>query len=126
MMHPAIPIMALVCLLAVGLQLLDLCNCMAPGVRVVLGLAFLLVAPGLGWVRSLRLGRRWVEGMLVIATSLALDSAVGLVLAYFPRTTPGSGLGLATLIALAGLAVWRISDRRRGWMPNRPRGVRDE
>jgi hypothetical protein len=71
-----------------------------PGPRTLAVTAFLVLAPGLGWVRLLRLEDIWHELALAIGLSLALDVLVVGVLEYW-----GDGDGDHALAVLIGITV---------------------
>ena len=86
----------------------------APGIRVVVLLAFLVLGPGLALVGLLDIPDGWRELSLVIGVSLALDLVVVGVLAYAGYDTAAHGLALLAGIAFAGAAVQFLRLRRRG------------
>ncbi len=86
----------------------------APGVRVVVLLAFLVLGPGLALVGLLDIPDGWRELSLVIGVSLALDLVVVGVLAYAGDGTAGDGLALLIGIAFTGAAVQFVRLRRSG------------
>jgi hypothetical protein len=86
----------------------------APGVRVVVLLAFLVLGPGLALVGLLGIPDGWRELSLVIGVSLALDVVVVGVLTYAGDSTAGDSLALLAGIAFAGAAVQFVRLRRRG------------
>jgi hypothetical protein len=89
----------LLCALGAGATL----GGIAPGVRVVALLLFLVFGPGVALVGLLRIGEGWRELTLVIGVSLAVDLMVVTVLAY--SGARGSGAALAALIGIAVVAA---------------------
>ena len=85
----------LLCALGAGATISGL----APGIRVVALLLFLIFGPGVALVGLLRIGEPWRELTLVIGVSLAVDLVVATVLAY--SGVRGSGAALAVLIGIA-------------------------
>jgi hypothetical protein len=96
-LRPAVVL--LLCALGAGATL----GGIAPGVRVVALLLFLLFGPGVALVGLLRIGEGWRELTLVIGVSLAVDLMVVTVLAY--SGARGSGAALAALIGIAVVAA---------------------
>jgi hypothetical protein len=83
-------------------------------IRVILAFWFLMVCPGLPWVRQLRLTSRLVEWPLIAAVSLALDTVVATAYAYAGVwSTPNC---LLTLIGVSyiGAVLLLIQGPRRG------------
>jgi hypothetical protein len=74
---------------------------------------FLLVCPGISLVAMLDLESAWTELTLAIATSLALDTLVAVVMVETRLWSPTAGvLGLGVL-TLLGAAVQLVAARRR-------------
>ncbi|SFP13074.1 hypothetical protein SAMN05660464_2152 [Geodermatophilus dictyosporus] len=86
----------------------------APGVRVVVLLAFLVLGPGLALVGLLDIPDGWRELALAIGVSLALDLVVVAVLAYVGDRTVGHGLLLLAGVTFVGAALQVVALRRRG------------
>ena len=71
--------------------------------RVTLVFAFMLVCPGMAYIRLLRLRDPLVELVLAVALSLALDTLVAMVLLYVGPWSPANGLLGLISISLIGL-----------------------
>ena len=82
-------------------------------VRVVGVLAFLLICPGMAWIRLLRLAEPLTEVMLAIALSVAIDVALPGVLVYAGGWSAGGALAAVFALTLAGAAVEAVRDGRR-------------
>jgi hypothetical protein len=74
-------------------------------VRVVAVLLFLLICPGMAWVRLLRLYEPVTEVMLSIALSVAIDAALPGALVYAAAWSTGAALAAVLALTLAGGAV---------------------
>lgn len=74
-----------------------------PGLRPFVVLPFLLLCPGLAWVKLLRLESRLAELTLAVALSLVLATAVAAGTLYAGAWSPR--LSLAVLLTLTLLAV---------------------
>ncbi len=78
--------------------------------RVGIVLWFLLICPGMAFVRLLRVADLATELMLAIGLSLALDALVAIGMLYGQLWSPSWGLaGLigASLVGVAAQLVWR-------------------
>jgi hypothetical protein len=71
-------------------------------VRTLLVAVFLLLGPGLGVVGLIGLEDAWQLLTLAFGLSLALDTAVALMLVYVIGWYPGAGLGVLLAISIAG------------------------
>lgn len=72
-------------------------------VRAVGVLAYIAVAPGLAWVRLIRLPDRLTQFVIGVALSFALGILVAQAMVYLQRWSPL--LGLCALVAIASLAA---------------------
>ncbi len=83
--------------------------------RIPVSVWFLLVIPGMAYVRLLTLKDPLSEWTLAVALSLALDALVSLTMIYIHRWSPDAGLRALMLISLVGAAVqaWRAIRARR-------------
>ncbi len=70
--------------------------------RPVITLWFLLVCPGMAFVRLLRLGDRFAEWSLSIALSLALAAIVAMQMVYTGLWSPQWGLAALVVVSLVG------------------------
>jgi uncharacterized membrane protein len=70
--------------------------------RTFLVAVFILLGPGLGLVGLLGIEDPWQLLTLAFGVSLALDTAVALLLVYVVGWYPGAGLGILLAIAIAG------------------------
>jgi hypothetical protein len=82
----------------------------APSVRVVALLLFMIFGPGLGLVGLLGIKDLWRELSLVIGVSLAVDLMVASALVYGGNRSSGAALALLIGIALVG-AVGQVVRR---------------
>ncbi len=73
-----------------------------PPLQTVVSLTFLLVGPGLAWVRCLRLGDRATEWTIAVVASLGIDVAVATTLLTTGLWTPTAALGTLVAITIAG------------------------
>lgn len=82
-------------------------------VRSVLVLGFLLLFPGLAWVRLLRLDDRLAELTLAVALSIAIDAAVPGALIYTGGWSVTNAfstvLGLTALATILDTVRWKGS-----------------
>jgi hypothetical protein len=74
-------------------------------VRVVAVLLFLLICPGMAWIRLLQLYEPVTEVMLAIALSIAIDAALPGVLVYAGAWSLAAALAAVLVLTLAGGAV---------------------
>ena len=82
-------------------------------VRTLLVAVFLLLGPGLGLVGLLGIEDPWQLLTLAFGVSVALDTAVALLLIYVVGWYPGMGLAVLLAISIAGaLAQLWMSARR--------------
>lgn len=79
-----------------------------PPFQGTVAIAFLLVGPGLAWVRLLRLGDRAAEWTIAVVASIAIDGAVATALLTTGLWTPARALGTIVVVTIAGsmLDVW--------------------
>lgn len=84
--------------------------------RAIVGLWFLLVCPGMAFVRLLRLKEGIAEWTLAIASSLAMDALVAGSMVYAGAWSPAGGMLVLVAASLAGalLQVKLPADDGRG------------
>jgi Peptidase family M23 len=70
--------------------------------RVLLVPAFLLVFPGMAWVRLLRIFERTMTVILAISLSIVVDTAVPGTLVYAGGWSAGAALAIVLAVTLAG------------------------
>jgi len=70
--------------------------------RTLFVAVFLLLGPGLGIVGLLGVEDPWELLALAFGLSIALDTAVALMLVYVVGWYPGAGLGILLAISIAG------------------------
>jgi hypothetical protein len=81
-------------------------------VQVILAFWFLLVCPGLPWVRLLRLKSRLIEWPLIVALSLALDTVVATTYAYTGWwSTPNCLLTLLAVTYVGAIVLLEAAQR---------------
>jgi len=76
-----------------------------PPLQGPVAITFLLVGPGLAWVRVLRLGDRAAEWTLAVVASLGIDVAVATTLLTTGLWTPARALGTVVMVTIAGSMV---------------------
>ena len=82
-----------------------------PTLRYTFTLWFLLVCPGMAYVRLLHIRDRVTEWTLAIGLSLAIDATVSIVMLYAGKWSPN--FALAALIAVtAGGVAFQLRDKR--------------
>jgi len=83
--------------------------------RALIAVWFLLVCPGMAFVRLLQLQDQASEWTIAIALSLALDAAVAIIMVYGGIWSPDSGLRALILISLVGalMQFWAAVRMRR-------------
>ncbi len=81
-------------------------------VRQVVVVSFLLVVPGLAWVRLLRLRDRTEVIMLAVATSVVIDACVSGALVYGGIWSADAALAIVLALSLAGGVVELTLDER--------------
>ena len=91
--------------------------------RVVLAFWFLLVCPGMAFVRLLWLSEPFSDWALAVALSLALDTAVGEVLLFAGAWSATSALAALAILSVGGAALQVGRSVRPGPGATRPRGV---
>lgn len=74
-------------------------------VRPVLTLAFLVVCPGLAFVRLLHVEKRWMEWSLAVALSISLDTVVATASLYGGVWSPNGILAVLLCLTLLGLIL---------------------
>ena len=80
--------------------------------RPPIALWFLLVCPGMAFVRLLRVRDGLTEWALAIALSLALDAIVAIVMLYTGAWAPRWGLVILIGLSVAGAALQVVALRR--------------
>jgi hypothetical protein len=94
-------------LITIALSILSLGGAVLAGepspLRLLLTLWFLLVCPGVAWIRLLRLGDQWVTLTIGVALSIALDIIVSGAMMYAGLWNPEGSL--VVLIGITGVAV---------------------
>lgn len=93
-----------IALSALGLEFAILVGEPSP-LRLLLTLWFLLVCPGIAWIRLLRLGDQWVTLTLGVALSIALDIIVSGAMMYAGLWNPEASLGLLIGITVVAVAL---------------------
>ena len=81
--------------------------------RSVLAVSYLLICPGMAWVRPLKIDDRLHRLTLAVALSIAINTLVGLLLLYTTLYSTGNALFAILLVALMGLVS--------GWVAARPK-----
>jgi uncharacterized membrane protein len=69
-------------------------------VRPVLVVPFLLICPGMALIRRFRLAEWWVELILAIAVSVAIDTLLATAMAYAGVWSPRLLLGVLVCLSL--------------------------
>ena len=86
-----------------------------PPLRPLLAFWFLLVCPGIAFVRLLQLEEPLSELTLAIALSIALDSIVAEIMAFSHHWSPLGALGVLVALSLVGVALQiRLARTREG------------
>src|SRR5215216_6304062 len=83
--------------------------------RLMSTLWFLLVCPGMAFVRLLRLDESYYEWTLAIALSISLDAIVACILLYTGLWSITLGLSIVIIISLLG-ALAQILGTRPTWI----------
>lgn len=73
--------------------------------RAIVALPFLLIGPGLAWVRLLRLDDPMTELALAVTVNLALEAIVATALLVTGLWSPGLALAMMVAITLAASAA---------------------
>lgn len=73
--------------------------------RALVVVPFLLVFPGLAWVRLLRLADKITMLMLAIALSVVIDTVVSGALVYAGARSPNTALAIVIALTLCGGVV---------------------
>jgi uncharacterized membrane protein len=81
--------------------------------RAIVALPFLLIGPGLAWVRLLRLDDPMTELALAVTVNLALEAIVATALLVTGLWSPGLALAMMVAITLAASAA-AFARRRNG------------
>ncbi|MDQ6614882.1 MAG: hypothetical protein M3083_09065 [Actinomycetota bacterium] len=87
--------------------------------RTFLALAFMLVCPGLPFVRLAGVRDPLLVSILTVALSAAVDTLVAEALLYTHDWSPGLGVAIVSTICLAGLGLDRFRCVGRGLGPDR-------
>lgn len=74
-----------------------------PSQRTWLVFAFLLLCPGMAFVRLLHTGDWIIKATLAVALSLALNAMVALLLLYFRAWSPLNGMMMILAISFLGV-----------------------
>ncbi len=77
-------------------------------VRSLVSIWFLFLCPGLAFVQLLRIGPTWVEIILAVAFSLALDGLVAGILVYAQQWSPHVALAILVSWSLLGVFLVQI------------------
>lgn len=80
--------------------------------RVVLVLWFLLVCPGMMFVRFFRLGEPALEWVLAIALSLVADTFVAGILLYSSRWSPSGAFAILLALTVGGALAQELGAMR--------------
>ena len=113
---------AIIAASAIGTVLANLAEANQP-LRAALAFWFLLVCPGMAFVRLLGLTEPLSEWALAVALSLALDTAVGEALLFAGAWSAATCLAALAALSLAGAAFQVGRSVRPGPGATRPRGV---
>ncbi len=97
---------------AIGVGLVVFGNVASP-IRPVIAFWFLLICPGMAFVRLLRIQDNSNELTLAVALSLAIDSVLAIVMVYARLWSPKWGLGILIGISVLGAALQVITANRR-------------
>jgi hypothetical protein len=81
--------------------------------RAPLVLGFMLIGPGLPFVRLLRLRDRAAELLFAVALSLSLEGLLATSLVYLQLWSPTRALLILSGVALLGLSLQIVLNRRR-------------
>lgn len=73
--------------------------------RVVIVLWFLLVCPGMAYIDLLEIKDKFTTWTLAVALSLALDTAVSLIVLYTNRWSAALIIGILAALTLSGIAL---------------------
>lgn len=77
----------------------------SPLLRSLVTFWYLLVCPGMAFIRLLKLKDSLTEWILAIVLSLALEMVLGLVMVYAHWWQPGWGLVFLILLSLSGVSL---------------------
>ena len=89
---------------AFGIALMMVGNIESP-IRPLLAFWFLLVCPGMAFVRLLRVDRRLTEWTLAIALSIAIDVIVTEIMVLGKLWSPTAGLMVIISISIVGIGL---------------------
>jgi hypothetical protein len=76
-----------------------------PPIQAMVAFWFLLVCPGMSFVRLLQIGDRLTELIVAIALSIALDTTVSETMVLTKRWSPEWGLFVLICMSAAGAAL---------------------
>lgn len=88
-----------------------------PPLQSAAAITFLLVGPGLAWVRLARLGDRMTEWTVAVVASLGIAVAVATALLTTGLWTPGRALGVIVGVTIIGSVADAGSVTIRPWAP---------
>lgn len=105
---------------SLGVGLVMFGNVISP-VRPVIALWFMLVCPGMAFVRLLRIKDPVDEFTLAVAFSLTIDSILATTMIYARIWSPKWGLGILIGISVIGvilqiIAAYQTAHRRTGYV----------
>src|SRR5262245_14909782 len=111
--YPSVAWPAVIVLSGLAAAAVTLVNVVEP-LRSILVFWFLLVCPGMAFVRLLRLGQPVAEWTLAVALSLAIDALVAGTMAFFKIWSPVGGLLVLVVLSLAVAIVQALLYVRDG------------
>jgi hypothetical protein len=76
-----------------------------PPIQAMVAFWFLLICPGMAFVRLLQIGDRLTELIVAIALSIALDTTVSETMVLTKRWSPDWGLFVLICMSVAGAAL---------------------
>jgi hypothetical protein len=80
--------------------------------RPILVFGFLLVCPGMAYIRLLHLHDRFTEFILAVALSLVIDTLVSEMLVLMKFWSPASSVLVIVILSIAGVALQLIGARQ--------------
>lgn len=86
------------------------------GLRPLFAMWFLLICPGMAFVRLLPIKETMEQWTLALALSLALDALVGAILVYAHLWSPNVALVILIAVSLVGVSLQIVPER---WLPLR-------
>jgi hypothetical protein len=84
-------------------------------VRPLMSFWFLVICPGMAFVRLLHISNLLIEITLAVALSFALDAILATVMVYAGMWSPEWGLAMLLVISLGGALVQLLTDCRRSF-----------